>query len=321
MSLLIAFLALVIERLASYPTILLKAVGHPVIWISVLIDLLDRKWNHPELTPQKRRRNGINAVVLVVVATVLVTGLITVALSPIPLGFILLALLASSLFAQRSLRLHVDHVAEALEIGGVAAGRAAVAKIVGRDPDRLDEPGIARAAIESLAENFSDGVAAPAFWTVLGGLPGGAAYKAVNTADSMIGHRSEKYTEFGWAAARLDDWINLPASRLSALLIIAAAALLPGASASAAWAVMLRDARRHRSPNAGWPEAAMAGALGLALAGPRIYDGVEIDDAVMGVGGRRGATPQDIRRALRIYFVADLLLIALVGLLALFLLA
>jgi adenosylcobinamide-phosphate synthase len=173
---------------------------------------------------------------------------------------------------------------------------------------------VARAAVESLAENFSDGVVAPAFWLALAGLPGGAAYKAVNTADSMIGHRTPRHRAFGWAAARLDDLLNLPASRLSALLLVAAAALMPGASAGAAWRAVRRDASAHRSPNAGWPEAAMAGALGFALAGPRRYGGELVADAVMGAGGRRALAAADIRRALRLYWIADALLAALLAL-------
>ena len=184
------------------------------------------------------------------------------------------AIVASTLIAQRSLHDHVARVAAALEQNGLAAGREAVSHIVGRDPDALDEAGVARAAIESLAENFSDGVVAPVFWLMVGGLAGGAAYKAINTADSMIGHRTPRHEAFGFAAARLDDLVNLPASRLSALLIVAAAAVTAGASATDAWRAVLRDASRHRSPNAGYPEAAMAGALGLALAGPRVYGGV-----------------------------------------------
>jgi adenosylcobinamide-phosphate synthase len=191
-----------------------------------------------------------------------------------------------------------------------------VAHIVGRDPEALDEAGVARAAIESLAESFSDGVVAPALWLAIGGLAGGLAYKAINTADSMIGHRTPRYDAFGWAAARLDDLVNLPASRLSAALIVAAAAVSPGASAANAWSCVLRDAPRHRSPNAGYPEAAMAGALGLALAGPRVYDGVLLEDAVMGEG-RRQATAADIRAALALYQRADAMLIGLVALAAL----
>ena len=167
-------------------------------------------------------------------------------------------------------------------------------------------------AIESLSENFSDAIVAPIFWMVIGGLPGAALYKAINTADSMIGHRTPRYAAFGWAAARLDDLVNLPASRLSALLLIAAAALSEDASADAAWRAVRRDAANHRSPNAGYPEAAVAGALRLSLAGPRAYGGVQVDDAVMG-DGRREADAADIRRALALYRIADAILIALLA--------
>jgi adenosylcobinamide-phosphate synthase len=236
------------------------------------------------------------------------------------LGIVLVAVLASSLIAQRSLYEHVARVADALERVGLDAGRRAVSQIVGRDPDALDEAGVARAAIESLAENFADGVVAPVFWLAAGGLAGGAAYKAINTADSMIGHHTPRHEDFGYAAARLDDLVNLPASRLAALLLIAAAALTKDASAAAAWSAVRQDASRHRSPNAGYPEAAMAGALGLSLAGPRVYGGVLIDDAVMG-HGRRDANAADIRRALTLYRYADAFLIALVGVLAAILIA
>jgi adenosylcobinamide-phosphate synthase len=237
-------------------------------------------------------------------------------LGALPFGIVATAILASSLLAQRSLSDHVAAVADALDRGGIVAGRKAVSMIVGRDPDKLDEAAVGRAAIESLAENFSDGIVAPAFWLAIGGLGGGAAYKAVNTADSMIGHRTPRHGAFGWAAARFDDLVNLPASRLSALLIVAAAALMPGANPAAAWRAVRRDARKHRSPNAGWAEAAVAGGLGVALAGPRAYGGVMGDFAYMGEGGRREVTSADIRRALRLYWTADLLLVALMGLIA-----
>jgi adenosylcobinamide-phosphate synthase len=191
-----------------------------------------------------------------------------------------------------------------------------VSKIVGRDPDELDRAGVCRAAIESLAENFSDGVVAPAFWFAVGGLPGAAAYKAANTADSMIGHRTARYSAFGWAWARFDDLVNLPASRLAALLLVVAASLTPGANAWGAIRAVRRDAGRHRSPNAGFPEAAMAGALGLALAGPRVYDGVTVDDAIMGSGGRLEATPSDVDRAVALFWMADLLLMGLLAAIA-----
>jgi adenosylcobinamide-phosphate synthase len=190
---------------------------------------------------------------------------------------------------------------------------------VGRDTGALDAAGVARAAIESLAENFSDAVVAPAFWMLIAGLPGAAIYKAINTADSMIGHRTERHAVFGWAAARLDDLVNLPPARLAALLIVAAA-MTEGTSAAGAWRAARRDAHRHRSPNAGYPEAAMAGALGLRLAGPRSYAGVTVEDAFMGEG-RREADAADIRAALRLYRRADGLLIALVAAVAVALIA
>jgi adenosylcobinamide-phosphate synthase len=315
MAVTLGLLALLIELIVGYPDRLLRAIGHPVTWMGWLIAALDRALNHESMSDAKRRTLGILALIIIIGLPVIIGYLAERTALLLPLGIVLAAILASTLIAQRSLREHVARVATALERGGVAAGREAVSHIVGRDPEALDEAGVARAAIESLAENFSDGVVAPAFWLAVAGLPGGAAYKAINTADSMIGHRTSRHDAFGWAAARLDDLVNLPASRLSALLIVVAAAVSPDASAGNAWRSVLRDARRHRSPNAGYPEAAMAGALGLALAGPRVYGGVKVEDAIMG-DGRREATAADIRAALRLYRRADAMLIALVALLA-----
>jgi adenosylcobinamide-phosphate synthase len=312
----LTFLALLIEALVGYPDRLVRAIGHPVTWIGALIARLDAGLNRPSLGPHARRIAGIVALAIVVAVAAAAGVIVERGLLFLPFGIFLAALAASSLIAQRSLYEHVAAVATALERDGLAAGRVAVAKIVGRDPQALDEAGVARAAIESLAENFSDGVVAPVFWMALAGLPGAAAYKAINTADSMIGHRTVRHEAFGWAAARLDDLVNLPASRLAALLVVTAASLGGRASAAEAWRAVVRDAGRHRSPNAGYPEAAFAGALGLALAGPRVYAGVTVDDAVMG-DGRREATAADIRAALALYRRADALLIALVGILAL----
>ncbi|MFN0219602.1 MAG: adenosylcobinamide-phosphate synthase CbiB, partial [Hyphomicrobium sp.] len=227
------------------------------------------------------------------------------------IGLVATAIVASSLFAQRSLARHVAAVADALEREGLEAARKAVSHIVGRDPNVLDEAAVARAAIESLAENFSDGVGAPAIWTTVGGLPGGAIYKAINTADSMIGHRTARHEAFGWAAAGLDDLVNLPASRLTGLLFALAGYAMSDATPRAAFAAMRRDASKHRSPNAGWPESAMAGAMTLKLNGPRVYDGEVVNDAYMG-DGRREATSNDIRRALKLSSIAWLLLALLV---------
>ena len=316
MALATAACALLIEAALGYPDRLVRSIGHPVIWLGRLIATLDHRLNREAWSAARRRAAGLAALLVLLAASLAPAWLIEAALTALPLGWLAVALLASSLLAQRSLHEHVARVAAALERDGLAAGRVAVSHIVGRDPEALDEAGICRAAIESLAENFSDGIVAPAVWLALGGLPGAAAYKAVNTADSMIGHRTPRHEAFGWAAARLDDLVNLPASRLSGLLLILAAGLMPGASPAAALRALRRDAHRHRSPNAGWPEAAMAGALGLALAGPRRYAGVLVEDALMG-DGRRAATAADIRRALRLFRLADALLIALALLLAL----
>lgn len=304
-----------IELCAGYPQALLRATGHPVTWIGRLIAALDRLLNRNTADAYWRRGAGIVAILLLLGIVGAIAFVVERELFRLPFGLIGVAVVASTLIAQRSLHQHVADVATALEQGGVIAGRTAVAKIVGRDVGALDAAGVARAAIESLAENFSDAVVAPVFWMAIAGLPGAALYKAINTADSMIGHRTPRHEAFGWAAARLDDLVNLPASRLSALLLVAAAMLSKNAAAAAAWRAVLRDASRHRSPNAGYPEAAMAGALGLSLAGARVYGGVIIDDATMG-DGRRDATAADIRRALMLYRYADAILIALVAAIA-----
>jgi adenosylcobinamide-phosphate synthase len=311
----LTLLALLIELMVGYPEGLARRIGHPVTWMGALIGWLDRKLNRDDAKSEARRRAGAIAMLVLLAAVGLVAFLIEALLLLLPLGLVLVAILASTLLAQRSLFVHVGKVADALEDDGIAAGRVAVAQIVGRDTADLDEAGVARAAIESLAENFSDGVVAPAFFMVLAGLPGAALYKAINTADSMIGHRTERHLDFGRNAAQLDDIVNYPCSRLTALLIAAAAALTKGASASGAWQAAWRDGMKHASPNAGYPEAAMAGALGLSLGGPRSYGGTTTDGAFMG-DGRREAIVADIRAALELYSRADGLLIAIVAVLA-----
>jgi adenosylcobinamide-phosphate synthase len=300
LSLPLAFAAAVLEATIGYPAPLYLAIGHPVTWMGRWLAWLEAGLNRAEASFGARRAAGVLALCLYLAPIALVAWAATrLCLSGGALGFVVLALLAASLPAQRSLAGHVTAVADGLD-ASLDEGRCAVAKIVGRNPDVLDEAGVVRAAIESLAENFSDGVVAPILWIAVGGLAGGALYKAINTADSMIGHKDERYKAFGWAAARLDDLVNLPASRLAALSLILAAALMPGASARDAAQAVRRDASRHRSPNAGWPEAAMAGALGLKLAGPRVYGETLVDDAFMGQG-RREAGAADIRQALRLY--------------------
>ena len=311
---------MLIELCLGYPQPLTRAIGHPVTWIGRLIGELDRALNRDASEAARRRAAGIVAVTIVVAIVGTIAFTVEYELLRVPFGIFVTALLASTLIAQRSLHRHVANVAIALETGDIALGRTAVSHIVGRDTEALDQAGVARAAIESLAENFSDAVVAPVLWLAIAGLPGAALYKAINTADSMIGHRTARYAVFGWAAARLDDLVNLPASRLAALLLVAAAALRRGASSVEAWRTVWFDAPRHRSPNAGYPEAAMAGALGLSLAGPRVYDGVRVEDATMG-GGRRDANANDIRRALALYRAADAILIALLAVMAVILTA
>jgi adenosylcobinamide-phosphate synthase len=305
-----------IEAVLAYPALVFGAIGHPVSWIGALISAFESRLNRSDYSAAMRRAAGVMTVLLLVAVSLGLGLALEMAVHSVPIfGFILAVVIVAALIAAGSLDQHVRAVAAALRNDGLAGGRQRIAKIVGRDPDALDQAAICRAAIESLAENASDGVTAPALWYLIGGLPGMIAYKAVNTADSMIGHMSERYHAFGWAAAKLDDLVNWPASRLTGLMFIAAASVVPGASPSSAWQAFCRDARRHRSPNAGWPEAAMAGALGLRLAGPRVYDSVLVEDHWMG-DGRTEATPEDIDRALTIYrtaFAGTLMIVAVIG--------
>lgn len=314
--LLILLLAIAFDAILGDPPWLYRALPHPVVILGRGIDWLDRRLNRETAANVARRGAGALAVLILVGAAVATGWILSAAFAHLPFGWVLEGLAMSSLVAQKSLYDHVAAVAQGLEQGGLEGGRKAVSLIVGRDPESLDDAGVARAAIESLAENFSDGVVAPLFWAALFGLPGLLAYKAVNTADSMIGHRTPRHEAFGWAAARLDDLVNLVPARLAGLLIVAAALMLPGARAGKALHAMRRDAPKHRSPNAGWQEAAMAGALGLAIAGPRRYGGRTVEDAWMGAGGRTEATAEDIRRALRLYLAACILQAALIALAA-----
>ncbi len=302
-TLIVAAGALATDALFGYPDRLFRLAGHPVSWIGAGIARLDRRLNRDTMRPRRRRLNGVLALLLLAgVPTLLAMALQRAAyvLLPHVAALVLLGLCAGTLVAQRSLWQHVRAVQHALERQGVSGGRIAVSRIVGRDPDTLDAAGVARAAIESLAENFSDGVVAPLLWCAAFGLPGIVFYKAVNTADSMIGHLSDRHRCFGWASARLDDLVNLPASRLAAGWLVLAALLTPGADATRAAGTTWRDGNRHRSPNAGWPEAAMAGALGLRLGGPRVYAGDLVADPWLG-SGRAEAGPAELRRALGLY--------------------
>ena len=285
------------EAVVGYPDRLHRRLPHPVVGLGALIDAGERLLNRPERSPRAKRISGI-ATVAATAGVAALAGLVASRLpGPAPV-------LAATLgLAQRSLYDHVAAVAKALEADDLPVARIAVGKIVGRDTAELDASGVAAAAIESLAESFNDGIVAPAFWLALAGLPGLYAYKAVNTADSLIGHREPRWKDFGWAAARTDDVMNLAPARLAGVLIAAAG--------EGGWKIMLRDARHHASPNAGWPEAAMAGALGVRLGGPVDYDGAMTDRPVFGEGPP--PTAADLRRALNIYVRACGLLWAAVA--------
>jgi adenosylcobinamide-phosphate synthase len=307
----LALVAIATEAMVGYPNAVYRLVGHPVTWIGKLITWCDETWNSDAGSSRQRRLYGVLTLIMLLAVALLSGWAIAGTLDrlfPGSVALILCGVLASTLLAQRSLDAHVLAVAKGLETDGLAGGRAAVAHIVGRETKSLDEAAVCRAAIESLAENFSDGVVAPLFWMAVLGLPGALAYKAVNTADSMIGHRTERHEAFGWASARFDDLVNLPASRLSALWLLLAAIPL-GLSPVGALRTIRNDASHHRSPNAGWPEAAMAGALGVRLSGPRVYGGMPVEERWVGEG-RSELTAKDIRDALKFYRTACALQIA-----------
>jgi len=287
-----------------------RLITHPVVLIGRVIAWADRRLNRIERTNRERLvRGGLVTVAMVAAAAAIGAAIHFVAVL-MPFGWFVEMFVMTALIAQRSLYDHVARVGQALTSDGLAGGRQAVAHIVGRDPNALDEHGVCRAAIESLAENFSDGVVAPVFWTLMFGLPGLLAYKTINTLDSMIAHKTPRYLYFGRVAARLDDAANWIPARISGLILAVAALIAPGARPGAALRTMIADAGKHRSPNAGWPEAATAGALDLALAGPRKYPEMIVNDPWIG-GGRARATIGDIRAALRLYIVACLVNAAL----------
>jgi adenosylcobinamide-phosphate synthase len=299
----ILFLGLLIDKAIGDPPKLWARVPHPVVLFGKAVAAVDRRLNVPGLGPAAAKSRGILAAVLLTALALACGVLVSSVFSGLwVLGLIMEVCVVAVFLAQKSLAEHVNAVAFSLNEEGVAGGRRAVSLIVGRDPQTLDAAGISRAAIESLAENYSDGVVAPAFWYAILGLPGLFAYKMINTADSMIGHKSEKYLYFGWASARWDDVVNLLPARISAVFIAL------GAWTAESFAAMRRTLRtatvdhgKHRSPNSGWPEAAMAGAVNVQLAGPRIYNGVLVDEEMLNIGGRRNASPSDIRRAVHVF--------------------
>ena len=303
--------AMVVDALVGWPSGLFARIGHPVTWLGALIAGLDVRWNRAADAPRIRRAAGIAAALAVIALASGLGFLVQAVVSPWS-SVVLLGILAWPFVALRSLYDHVAAVRDPLRASDIEAARKAVSMIVGRDPKALDEAGIARAAIESLAENASDGIVAPLFWGVLFGLPGIIGYKAVNTLDSMIGHRSERHEAFGWAAARIDDVANFIPARLTGLLFACCAG---PKLRSQAMSCMIRDARHHRSPNAGWPEAAMAGALGVRLCGPRFYDGELADEPWLNAGAR-DPSGDDLARGLKIYVAAMLVLFALLVVIA-----
>ncbi|MCA1359772.1 cobalamin biosynthesis protein CobD [Bradyrhizobium sp. IC3069] len=302
--------AMAVDALLGWPAWLFARIGHPVTWLGGLIAGIDTALNRASDPPALRRAAGV-AGALAVIALSAALGWALQSLLPSGwIQIVLIGILAWPLVALRSLHDHVAAVATPLLAGDVAAAREAVSRIVGRDPASLDQAGIARAAIESLAENASDGIVAPVFWGALLGLPGILGYKAINTLDSMIGHRSERHEAFGWAAARIDDVANFVPARLTGFLFVL---LAPQRSESLA--CMTRDARRHRSPNAGWPEAAMAGGLGVRLSGPRIYHGSTTEEPWLNEGAR-DPRAADIVEALTVYRRAMLLVAGVLAILA-----
>jgi adenosylcobinamide-phosphate synthase len=292
-------LAMVLDAIFGEPKWLWDRVPHPAIVMGRVVAKLDAALNN------KTRGAGVLAVV-VLVGAALVVGLIMAALP----GIWAEVIVGAMLLAQRSLVQHVQRVADALRLS-VSDGRGAVAMIVGRDVRGMDGPAVARGAIESAAENLSDGVIAPVFWFAVAGLPGLLAYKIVNTADSMIGYRTEKYEAFGWAAAKFDDVLNWIPARLTAVLIWSVA------EQKASWRDIIDDAALHRSPNAGWPEAAMAPALGVSLSGPRSYDGAHETFPWVNPDGRKDAGPNDVDRAIGLLWKAWAMTLAVAVVIAL----
>lgn len=314
-NLLILAVAILVDALIGDPAVVYRRIWHPVTAIGNMIEALERALNRAHWSPRRRQAAGLVSLAVVVAFAAALGLLLQGLLAAWGWGWLAAGVIASTLLAQNNLYRRAKDVAVALETGGLPAGRAAVAHLVGRDPRSLDEHGVRRATIESLAENFSDGVTAPLFWALLLGLPGLFAYKAINTADSMIGYRNERYADFGRAAARLDDMANLFPARLSALVLALVAFVLPRSSGRAALAMVLRDARHSASPNAGYPEAAMAGALRLKLAGPRSYGGQAADFPWIGEGSP-SPDAAALRRALTLYAGACFVLAAPVLVLA-----
>ena len=296
-SLSILFFSLIIDRIVGDPKAVWSQIPHPVVVMGKSIEFLDQRWNLHQYSDAHRQFLGTVSLALWLV--IWVGGIWAMLLmTPDGIKWAVTLIGGAILISHNSLVKHVSAVSEGLREEGLAGGRAKVSMIVGRDPATLDTAGVSRAAIESAAENFSDGVIAPLFWLFIGGLPGVIMYKVVNTADSMVGHRTPRHASYGWASAKLDDLLNLPAARLTAGLITLSAYILPSCHGLQALKIWINDANQHASPNAGHPEAAMAGALGLALAGPRTYKNGTVDDPYINAKGTPLADTDHIDRAL-----------------------
>lgn len=313
--------ALGLDALIGDPRWLWGRIPHPVVLFGRAVEGFDKLFNRPRLVGFRlkgkvRRGLGVLSLLFLVgvaaaigagIATTTSTGEMVVS-APVEL------LLVAILLAGRSLADHAKAVANALENGSLKEARTAISMIVGRNSEKLDRTAIARAAIESTAENLSDGIIAPALFYLALGLPGIFAYKMINTADSMLGYRSARHFSFGWGSARLDDFANLVPARLTGLLIAIAG---PNRTLPTI-AVMRLDAPQHRSPNAGWPQAAMASQLNLSLAGPKLYGQRMSHDREVNQGATRKAGPVDINQAVSmiwrtialIAFLATLLTLA-----------
>jgi adenosylcobinamide-phosphate synthase len=309
----ILLVAIIIDALIGDPDWIWRKVPHPVVFFGYGINFADKHLNRAHWSASIRKRNGVTAIVVLLLTSIIVGKIIIWLISGFGLwGSLIEAVLVSVFIAQKSLSDHIKRVITPLSKGDIDGGRYAVSMIVGRDPKQLDQSGICRASIESLSENFSDGVVAPIFWYAIFGLPGILAYKMLNTADSMIGHMNEKYQDFGWASAKLDDLANWAPARLSALLIALVNFMSSKKSGVQSAIIALTDAGMHRSPNAGWPEAAMAGGLSIALAGPRKYQGYFVNDSYMNPSGRIHLNHQDLTQALAIFWRSCIILLVFV---------
>lgn len=298
----VALMALVLDYLIGDPDWLWRKIPHPVAVFGAAIKFFDRQFNRQSMHRPCRKIWGCLAILaLLALAFIVAFYVHTLFLKFGFLGVVVEAFIASIFIAQKSLVDHVQNVAKAFQQHSLQQARKAVSMIVGRETKNLDEGAVSRAAIESLAENSSDGVIGPVFWYLILGLPGIVCYKMLNTADSMIGYKNARFRDFGWASARLDDLANFIPARLTALIVIFTLRVFSGkSSAINAFKVVARDARFHHSPNAGFPECAFAGGLGIRLLGPRIYDGILVEEPFQNSDGK-AAQPTDIDRALRLF--------------------